>query len=455
MLAVGVDNGSNRMTRASLRASERGQALVFFALSLVMLMGLVAFAIDYGRVIYARTVLQSSSDAAAAAGAQHINVAGQNPVTTANSYSSVAAQKNAVVNLTGVMMMAGYPALKCLTSSGLPQCPVNASVPSSVANNAIEVRQQVTVPMTFARVLGINSMVVTARATAGMRGGTMPPLDVMIVVDTTGSMDGACGSTTRLACAKDGVRTLLKALWPCHQNLSTCGAITGTNVTNPVDRVGLNVFPGLKASTPLDQEFDCSGNIAQSEVAAYNASPIYTIVPLSSDYRTSDTATVLNGSVSKLAKAVYYGDGNTCGSSSYGLENPGGQGSYFADAITSAQSTLTSSGRAGVQRVIIFVSDGDANRYTGGPSNPCQLAINAAHAASATGTWVYSIAYGASSTSGCSDDSGSLTSYSTMQQIASSNSRFFIVPSSGTLTAAFQKIGDDLTTTRIVSDDTP
>jgi hypothetical protein len=329
-------------------------------------------------------------------------------------------------------------------------------VPSSVAQNAIEVRQQVTVPMIFARVLGISSITVQARATAGMRGGYMPPLDVMIVVDTTGSMDGSCSSTTRLGCAKAGVRTLLQSMWPCGQNLASCGAVDGTgNVANPIDKVGLAVFPGLLASTAMSQEFDCANNVSAAEISPYGASPVYTIVGLSSDYKTSANTTTLNGAVSNLAKAVYWGDGAGCGSGSYGLENPGGQGSYFSDVIASAQNTLTSTGRAQIQDVIIFVSDGDANQYAGGPSNPCASAVTAADAAAAAGTWVYAIAYGAATSGGCADDSSSITPYQTMQGIASDSSKFYSAPSNGTLTAIFQKIADDLTTTRIVSDDTP
>ncbi len=443
-----------RQARARL-ADQEGQALILFAFSLVMVMGMAGFAIDYGRVIHVRTALQASTDMAAAAGAQHINVSGQNAATTATAYSALSGRKNYSTKITGVTMVSGYPALRCLSSSGLPQCPVSGSVPSSVQYNAIEVRQQKSVSMTLVRLIGISSINVVTRAVAGARGGTMPPLDVMIVVDTTGSMDDACGSTTRLGCAKAGVRTLLQSLWPCAQNLSNCGTITSGNVANPVDKVGLAVFPGLLASTAVSQEFDCSSNISTGEIAPYNGNPTYVIVPLSSDFKTSASTTTLNGAVSNLAKAVYWADGNSCGSSTYGIENPAGQGSYFAHVITTAMTTLNSTGRAGVQDVIIFVSDGDANAVTGGSANPCQAAVTAADAAASSGDWVYAIAYGAATSGGCDDDSSSITPYQTMQGIASSTSRFYTAPTNSTLTSIFQKIADDLTTTRIVSEDTP
>ena len=48
----------------------------------------------------------------------------------------------------------------------------------------------------------------------------------------------------------------------------------------------------------------------------------------------------------------------------HGVQATGGFGTFYADAITAAQTTLNWSGRAGVQKVIIFLSDGDANAKT-------------------------------------------------------------------------------------------
>ncbi len=51
-------------------AAERGQVLIFAAISMVMLFGMAAFAIDISQAVYTRRALQASSDAAALAGAQ-------------------------------------------------------------------------------------------------------------------------------------------------------------------------------------------------------------------------------------------------------------------------------------------------------------------------------------------------------------------------------------------------
>jgi hypothetical protein len=311
-------------------------------------------------------------------------------------------------------------------------------------------------------VLGFNSLTIRTTATAGVRGGGPPPLDVAIVLDTTASMDGACSASvpgkshpTRLDCAKFGVKTLLTSFWPCSQIQGACGTATNGNYTNPYDRVALLVFPGLKATAPVSWEFDCSNNLNTTHISPYGSSPVYTVVPLSSDYKTS-WISGLNGGASNMVKSVAWGDGNSCTSSAYGAENPAGQGSYFSDAIATAQSTLASHSRTGVQKVIIFVSDGDANQYSGGPSNPCHSAITAADTAAATGTWVYSVAYGAStsSTSTCVDDSPHISAYSTMQQIASDASKFYNQPSSGDLSSIFTQIGQSLVNTRLLENGT-
>jgi len=441
-----------------LRRNERGVVLVFCAFLSVILIAMVGLAVDVGYVLSVRQALQASTDAAATAGAMDIGVTGGNPSAKATLYSSVAGNKNARTNIAGVSISTTVKCTNFMSNLMTGGNCTSATTPP----NTVSVTQTANVPLFFLPVRGFRTMTVRTTATSAARGGGLPPLDIMVVLDTTGSMSGNCSASIsglanpkRLDCAKAGIKALLTSLWPCPQTQANCGTITGGNVANPIDKVGLAVFPGLKTTTAVSQEFDCTSNVSASEIAAYNGSPVYTIVPLSGDFKTSATS-ALNGSVSNLVKAVAWADGNNCTSSSYGAENPGGPGSYFADAITSAQTTLTSTGRADVQNVIIFVSDGDATRYTGGPTNPCNRAVTAADAVAATGTWVYAVAYGASASGGCTDDtSPRITPYATMQGIASDSSKFYNQASSGDLTAVFMQIGQNLLTTRLLPNNTP
>jgi hypothetical protein len=242
-----------------------------------------------------------------------------------------------------------------------------------------------------------------------------------------------------------GIRALLKGFWPS------------------VDQVGLMVFPGVTSGT-VSKDYTCP--TANPTTVPYNNSPapVYQIIGLSNDYKTSDATTTLNSSAN-IVKAA----GGVSGCS--GIRAPGGQGTFYADAISAAQTALTNTGRSGVQKAIILLSDGDANASaskmpTAEKNNQCHEAITAAQAAANANPafWVYTVAYGSPS-SGCSTDSPSITPCSTLKQIASDSSKFFADTTSNcpaglspnptsALANLFQNIGTDLTSARLIPDNT-
>jgi hypothetical protein len=388
---------------------------------------------------------------------------------------------------------------------------------------------------------------ISANAVALAAGGVPHPLNVMFIVDTTGSMSG-----TPINNALTGFRTLLGQLWPCPSNLATCGTVTNGNVANPVDEAALMVFPPLDsppaspappASDPskAPYEYDCSTspqvNIAPAyagrqgttsaatpagnntlhftatptfnigktalvsdtthstvipagtyitqvtgttAVMSANATgtgvasndtilvkPLYEIVPLSSDYRTSDTSGL--NTASNLVKAV---KGGAAGCTQ-GLDDVGGLGTFYADAITAAQAILAdpANTRPGATNVIVLLSDGDATATSAGTNNECHLAVTAAQNAAKAGTWVYSIAFN-SPNSGCGTDVAPYNNACyTMSQIANMPgatagtyfndlTKFYSDKANGcqstknpTITAInsiFQSIGNSLSTSRLL-----
>lgn len=386
------------------RDDRRGVTAPMVAVALVVLVALLGFVTDLGHAFVVQRSLQASADAAALAGAKDINCCSSAPtqaLATATTYSAATGQLNAQGNIAATMV-GGYPKLLCLTSTG-----ISCSGPS--AANAIQVRQQAIVPMLFAQVLGISTMTVSATSTAGLAGGIPQPLNVMIVLDTTASMnqrDSSCSinGATKEACALAGIRVLLNALSPT------------------ADKIGLMIFPGLTNASQASSDICGSGT---PRIAPYNASPppVYQLVGFNSNYRTSNGATSLN-TASPLVQAAQ-------GSSACrGVQAPGGVGTYYADAISAAQAALVANGQSNAQNVIIFLSDGDANASTAptkSAKNQCHEGIAAAHAATAAGTWVYSIAYAAdtSASTSCSTDSPRISACATMQQIASDPTKFF------------------------------
>jgi Flp pilus assembly protein TadG len=405
---------------------QNGVVAIIAALSMMMLLGFAAISVDVANLVYVKSNLQASANVAALAGGQNIPTG--TATATATSYGAQSGQKNVF----SAQTVTTTPALKCLTAlknlNGTGQGIPCLTYGSQAAANAITVTQTAVVPTFFAGVLGINSVTVSAAATASSKGGAAPPLNVMIILDTTQSMnttDAICSvpgisNPTRLNCATYGVQVLLGQLSPA------------------VDHVGLMVFPGLTDASQVPKEYDCSSS-SQPTIAKYTtaANAVYQIISSSTDYRTSASSPSLNSS-SNLTKAVSIP--GVAGSSCSGLSAVGGVATYYASVITAAQTALTASHQAGQQNVIVFVSDGDANAAATNVGNgllslvlnlaalnQCHQGIAAAQAATAAGTWVYSVAYGASTStsSSCSTDTPGISACAALQQIASVSSKFY------------------------------
>jgi hypothetical protein len=478
---------------------QRGQVLPIVAVSMLALLGMGGVAIDAGHLYVSFNELQSATNAAALAGAQSLPAS--TATATATTYSAATGDLNAHANLPNVTMVSGYPKAECLaalTSESMPcVAPANA--------NALVVKQQVAVKTYFAGLFGVPSITLTATAGAAMRDGATPPYNVAIIVDTTASMKDTDSSSScnasRISCSLSGVRTLLAELVPCASNESTCGTATNGAVANSVDRVSLFTFPNM-VTTTVGNDYSCPTSNPTIEPYTFPSATAtslttmpftttgsgrnpqtttvqmtYQIVNYSSDYRTSDTTASLNAS-SDLVEAV--GGKSGCA----GIGAPGGDGTYIAGAIYAAQASLVAEQVAnqGSQNVIILLSDGDATSSqtqmaTGTQSttvatnsgtypsykNDCQQAVTAAQAATAAGTRVYTVAYGAEA-SGCGNDSPSITPCQTMQQMASNAATFFsdytaTGGSSNCISASrpttsldqiFSEIGGDFSTSRLI-----
>ena len=353
-----------------MRTDQRGIVAIMVGFGLFAIAGMIGLVAQEAILYRTQSALQSSANLAALAGAQDINCCSSAPgtaKTTATSYSAVTGDSNAISGQT-VTMATGYPQLKCLTSTG-----VSCSGPDSA--NAIVVKEQATVPLIFGNVFGMSSTTITATATAGGKGGLGTALDVMLIVDTTASMNNADTScsvsgATRVVCAE-------------------AGAGTSPKFSTLYGPRRFEVFPGVTNSTQAGYDYDCKTSPAPA-IAKYNASPVYQIIGLSSDYKNSDTATSLNTS-SNLVRALQGGPSGC----QQGLDAVGGVATHYAGVISAAQTALATNGQTGVQKVIIFLSDGDANASSsnvpsGQGSNECHEGITAAAAATAAGTWVTS-----------------------------------------------------------------
>ncbi|HEX4198954.1 MAG TPA: pilus assembly protein TadG-related protein [Caulobacteraceae bacterium] len=313
----------------------RGVTAVTVALSMVVIIGITGLAIDIGHVELVQRQLQTSTDAAALAGAYNINTTAGSAITVAKSYSSTAGNKNVISGVT-TTMASGYPVLKCLTS-------ISLSCVGSDSANAIQVSEQSVVPMYFAQIFGVPSITVSATSTASAKGGIDGAMNVMVILDTTASMasgtDSGCGlgaNSSREDCAKAGVKTLLQRLNPA------------------VDYVGLMVFPGIEGSSQAAKDTTCGQTLPTGDIQTYSNSPVYQIVGL------SGSNTYLSGSPPALNPSSPIVLATGAGGCSSGVTAPGGEGTYYAGAINAAQAALTSFAAPHTQNVIVLLSDGDA-----------------------------------------------------------------------------------------------
>ena len=318
------------------RADERGQTLPLVVAFVLVLMIMCGAVIDVGNAFRVHQQLQASADAAAAAGADNLPST-LAAITTAQNFSSANGGKNPIVGAGTVTVSA---TADCSTSPDF-----------CAPANTVHVTQNASVPTAFLRLIGIDSIPETVRAQACSPCGGLP-LDVMIVLDRSGSMSG-----TKLTSAKDGIEAFLGSMDPTQ------------------DEVGLAVLPPASSST------NACGPSVSGNYNLPNAS--YLLVPLSNTYAYAEGQ--LNTSSQLL--------------STLSCVQAGGQTAY-ASALDAAQAEITADGRPGTQKVIIILSDGAANsgpNYLPNTSpyrtRPCGQAVNVAAASKLQGVLVYSIAY--------------------------------------------------------------
>lgn len=443
-----MKNPGNLFLRGFNR-DDSGQILPWMAFLMVLFCGAAGITVDLGHAFVCYRELQSSTDAAALAGAYAMTLSGATTASVTsqvNAASSLPSGSNANSNLPDVTVT---PTFRCVSDSSIIPAPCSASPTGS---NVLQVVQTSQVPTYFIRalsVLGINSassIPISAVASATPLSGKNTQVNVAMVVDTTASMgtqdsDVSCNNT-RIYCALNGVETLLQQLTPCT------ASSTSTNCTG-FDQVSLFTFPNVTANTASNDTTCPSSNpgivpystptpgAPWTPPSGTSNSATYQITSYLDDYSTNNQKGGTLNSSSALAIATGASGSKNCN----GMQTPGGDGTYYAGVIYAAQSSLVAAQAAnpGSQNIMIILSDGDANstkisnakhsgNVYGSFDDQCQQAITAAQYATGAGTTVYTIAYGASS-SGCSTDtSGPLAGLSpctAMQDMASTPSDFY------------------------------
>jgi Flp pilus assembly protein TadG len=414
---------------------------------MTMMLVMVALVVDIGKAYLVQRQLQAGVDAAALAGAQFLPDPTE-ATQTAQDYGPSTGSPNAVKSGAPVTTTV---TMRCVQSA--PGCSTSFN-----SYNALRVRATSDVPTVFARILGIDKLTVRATATA-CSPCSAKPLDIMVVLDRTGSMcqysngsnDPAC---TDLNNAKNGIRTFLSFMDPT------------------LDKVGLAVFPPA-----LNRSNLCTTPQSGSQRYGYDTyfpewipdtqrpprTPgIHAIGSLVQDYLVkSGSSWILNPS-SSLIQRINCVTGN--GTTSY------------SNSMEEAQHELERNGRGNVDDVIVFLSDGAANTtprflpsYIDNANNrlhPCGAGVNVATNVKGKGTIVYTIGYDLNGSgtdyencklypSGSNDST--ITAWDAIRAMASDPANFYNKPNPGQLNTIFTRIAADLSrpAARLIDDNTP
>jgi Putative Flp pilus-assembly TadE/G-like len=423
----------SRAARRSLSTVTRqaaGQTLplvVVFMFTILIFAGLV---IDLGNAYRVQHALQASADAAAAAGAGQLTMTYPPNVGSATSTAQHYGSEPGGVNpITGVASsdVTENVSVDCEQQDGY-DC-------TNGLANTVTVDETAKAPTYLLKLLGYSSITLKAHAQACSPCGGVP-LDVMIVLDRTGSM----GQDDKLPQAKAGIEEFLSTMDPS------------------MDNVGLAVLPPAPTSAQGCASVK-SYFTKDDPTGTYSlANPGYVVVPLSNTYATSIGNVDDSSPLLTTVNCVQAG-GNTA----------------YAEAIDAAYAELQQDGRPNAQKAIVILSDGAANV---GPSNlpssspyltdPCGQGVTSAGVAKANKVLVYSIAYTAQGDS-CWASPGAMVGGSVvttdqfsqvkepdqygsipnpalaaLQNMASDPTNFYDLPNPSSLTGIFDRIASDL-----------
>jgi hypothetical protein len=311
-----------RKRLAALRVhDEGGQAIIVLVMGcLAVLMAVGAIVVDVGHAYLVERKLQSVADAAALAGADALPNT-QSATTAAVSYGPGPSGLNKLGDGTPVTQSETPWCLQ-----GVTYCFGNpAGNASAYADaNGVVVNETAAVKTTFMKMFGVPSITVHATATAC---GTCssPPLDIALVVDRTGSMAG------NMADLRAGIDTFLESLDPSEDDVSLLVLPPPPNPSQPCNAMSANgsAYP-----------------YGQGDYYPATSDDDYLVVHLSHDYKNT------NGTLNQSSQLVQ--DVNCL---------PSAGSTAYKQALVAAQNELVNdgSGRKGVQRVIVFETDGAAN----------------------------------------------------------------------------------------------
>src|SRR5579863_9751731 len=241
----------------TVAASARGQVMVLICVSLIALVGMVAVVTDFSFMQHQRNMMQTAADSAAMAGAEEL------------SYGDLVAAGKADAASNGY-------------TDGSNKVTVSMNNPPSTGPNAsnsgyVEAIVSEPAPTYFLRVLGVNTMTVSARAVAYEGNG--PNCIYVLNPTASGALSANGSATVQSGCGMlvdSNSSAAITAVGSITVNAPVIGVVgnysaTGNVSLNPAPKIGV-----IPASDPLayvlaptvgscaHTNFSLNGNIGSS-----------------------------------------------------------------------------------------------------------------------------------------------------------------------------------------------
>jgi Flp pilus assembly protein TadG len=422
--------------------SERGATLLMVALMLVALLAVLALSVDVGAGYIERRRLQSVADAASLAGVQVMDETDGSPSQILAAVQEYAVQRTPPANNEDRQYTVHW--LVGATPSG-----VVGRDPRPQHVTGVQVTLSGTTPTMFASVLGITEVSASASG-----GGGYSPLDVMLVLDRSGSMaydscllhDASSGVNLRLDfnpgghCANGGN--------PSQSACGNCGGYWGTSGPCRWQSGGAVMSPAPAVCGSVDTKTSCE---ACKGYWLSNEEPITSLKTAATNFvnqveaelrPTNPRIGLVSYSTSATLNRVLteIDDVGLVRSAISGLSADGS--TNCEDALYQAREQLYGNGRVTAVKVIVFMTDGNANTGRGCAyvcADASQRAINQATLARTQGILTYTIGLGIDS------------DQDMLRTIASEGGGEYVyAPTAADLDAAFAEMFDKIKRLRLV-----
>lgn len=297
--------------KSRVRRNEDGQVLPLMCMLIVVMCGVIGLAVDLGRVYVTRAQLSRSLDAAALAGVVEL------PNTSAATTKAVA------------YMNVNMPS--AINVTAVPDAPNQKVTMSATAG----------VNTLFMKLIGVNSVTVHADAEAGASnsGGSALPLDVVMLLDDTGTMGSGCTATQRTVVSTNQSSPLCPIGLTRNAGKDFIDVLAQGGVLPPSTNVGFLSFRGCYATTNINPR-----NEPNSGTTTWNV--LRGCVKFSDTITLSNSVAAIKPKIDTMRAAGGYPGTNLC------------------LGMARTYKTLYGVGaQAGARKVMIILTDGE-NRYS-------------------------------------------------------------------------------------------